>query len=129
MKVYQCVMYLYPTAKTNEDFRVEIIDDELKISDWKVKDSQGTLVPQPTMAELEAAWPQVEKDILHKQLKAKCEADIKALGEDKAHSIAAKKAMGNALTVEEETCLSGFITTRDSRLAQYENDKSINGIV
>jgi len=57
------------------------------------------------------------------ELKDQVKTDIQILDEQKAHSLALKKAMGNELTTDETTFVNNFLTQRQSILDQYETDK------
>lgn len=50
------LVYLFPNADPYTDWKVEQTGDVQTITEWNLAD------PQPTTAELEAAWPAAEAD-------------------------------------------------------------------
>jgi hypothetical protein len=55
-------MRLYPNADPQRDFAVVAEGDGQKIEQWNVKDADGNPVPEPTDAELLAAWQEYQEN-------------------------------------------------------------------
>ncbi|MGC9239855.1 MAG: XkdW family protein [Acidithiobacillus sp.] len=56
MNLSQCISALYPTAMVETDFSVLLTGSQWQITKWNT----AKLGPQPTLADLEAAWPTVQ---------------------------------------------------------------------
>jgi len=63
------LMYLFPDVDRYVSWRVEQSGDIQTITEWNLPD------PQPTDAELEAAWPAAEADKATKKAARKAEKD------------------------------------------------------
>jgi|Deesub1362A_J573_1020465.scaffolds.fasta_scaffold00740_9 hypothetical protein len=63
MNIAQCLMYLFPDAVPDRDYIVQDDGQGQYIAEWDLPD------PQPTQAELEAVWPEVQAELAREEIK------------------------------------------------------------
>jgi hypothetical protein len=104
----EAIIHLYPTAKPVKDFNVYDDGDGKGqyIAVWDVKDEAGNPVPQPTEAELAAAWEELQS-LPPKPIDPTSEERIAQLEAEKADLVARQEASESAILTLMDVIMGG----------------------